>query len=149
MKQPIGVLFLLLSSIVVGAIEGSHVEYVGGTIQTITPGAIGHLDFASDTTLLFEYSGGSLAIPYDAIESYEYTQEVAHHLGVAPAIAVGLVRKRQRRHFFRVSYRDQTSASQVIVLEVPKQMPGTLLAVLQTRSPQGCKPAAVCTRKLQ
>jgi hypothetical protein len=30
---------------------------------------------------------------------------------------------------------------QVAIFEVSKQMPQTLLAVLQTRSPQGCKPS--------
>jgi hypothetical protein len=147
MNKTIGISLLLLSSIMVSAIEGNQVEYIGGSIQTITPGAVGHLDLSSDTILLLQYSDGNLAIPYAAIESYEYSHEVAHHLGVAPAIAVGLVKKRQRRHYFRVSYRDQNKASQIIVFEVPKQMPRTLLAVLQTRSPQGCKPAAVCNQK--
>jgi hypothetical protein len=148
MNKVVGVCFLLFFSIMAGAIEGGQVEYVGGTVQGVTPGTVGHLDFSSDTMLSFEYSGTRLAIPYAAIQSYDYTQEVAHHLGVAPAIAVGLVKKRQRRHFLRISFRDQSNASQVIVLEVPKQMPGTLLAVLQTRAPQGCKPAAVCARAL-
>ena len=67
-------------------------EYAGGSIQSITPGAVGHLDLSSETMLLFAYSGGSLAVPYTAMEFYEYSQEVAHHLGVAPAIAVGLVK---------------------------------------------------------
>lgn len=147
MKRLIGVSLILLSSIMLGAIDGSQVEYIAGTVATVTLGAVGHLDFSSDTTLLFEYSGGSLAIPYAAIQSYDYSQEVAHHLGVAPAIAVGLVKKRQRRHFLRISFRDQANASQVVVLEVPKQMPRMLLAVLQTRSPQGCKPTAVCAQK--
>ena len=146
MTKVVGVFLLLFSSMVAGAVEGGQVEYIGGTVQAITSGTVGHLDLSSETMLLFTYSGGSLAIPYAAMESYEYSQEVTHHLGVAPAIAVGLVKKRQRRHFFRVSYKDQTNASQVVVLEVPKQMPRTLLAVLQTRAPQGCKPAAVCNR---
>jgi hypothetical protein len=71
---------------------------------------------------------------------------VARHLGVLPAIAVGLVKKRQRRHYFRISYRDENGVVQVVVFEVPKNMPRTLLPILQTRAPQGCKtaPFAVC-----
>ncbi len=147
MKRAMGISLLMLVSIAVVAVEHSQVEYVGGTIQSVKAGAVGELDTASDTILSFQYSGGSLPISYAAIESYEYTQELAHHLGVAPAIAVGLVRKRQRRHFFRISYKDQANVSQVVVFEVPKQTPNTLLAVLQTRAPQGCKPRAVCTQR--
>lgn len=148
MKNVIPISLLLFSTLLAHAVEGNQVEYVGGTVQTLTPGVVGNLNVSSDTILVFQYSSGSLAIPYAAIQSYDYSQEVTHHLGVAPAIAVGLVKKRQRRHYFRVSYRDETNASQVIVLEVPKQMPRMLLAVLQTRSPQGCKPAGVCMQKL-
>lgn len=135
---------LLLSSMALAAVEDNQVMYVGGTVSTVTPGSVGQLDLSSGTALSFQYLGGTIAIPYAAMQSYEYTQEVAHHLGVAPAIAVGLVRKRQRRHFFRITYQDTAGVAQVAVLEVPKQMPGTLLAVLQARSPKGCKPKGGC-----
>jgi hypothetical protein len=147
MKKVIAVSLLLLSSLAARAVEDTQVEYIGGTVQTIPAGAVGHLDISSGTILSFQYAGGTLAIPYNTIRSYEYTQEVAHHLGVAPAIAVGLVKKRQRRHFFRISYQDQTNVAQVLVLEVSKQMPTTLLAVLQVRAPQGCKPSGPCARR--
>jgi hypothetical protein len=42
----------------------------------------------------------------------------------------------------RIAYRDEDHAPQVAIFEVPKKMPRTLLAVLQQRAPQGCKPAA-------
>ena len=138
---------LLFSCLTAGAVEEGQVGYAGGTLQTISPGVIGHLNYTSVTDLTYQYPGGVLSIPYTKIQSYQYTQEVARHLGVAAAIAVGLVKKRQRRHFFRISYTDKGDVSQVVVFEVPKQMPGTLLAVLQARAPQGCKPIGVCARQ--
>ena len=84
-----------------------------------------------------------MAIPYAKVDSFEYTNQIARHLGVLPAIAVGLVKKRQRRHFFQISYHDENNLSQVVVFEVSKQMPQALLAVLQIRSPQACKPRVV------
>jgi hypothetical protein len=122
------------------AIENGEVMYVGGTVSTLKEGTIGHLDTNSTVSLKFESASGRVEIPFAKIDSYNYSQEVAHHLGVLPAIAVGLVRKRQRRHFFRILFRDDANAPQVAVFEVPKQAPQTLLAILQARAPQACKP---------
>jgi hypothetical protein len=116
--------------------------YVGGTAERLKEGVLGRLDTTSQTALNFEYSGGKLIIPFEEIDSYEYSQQVARHLGVLPAIAVGLVKRRQRRHFFRITYHDESKAEQVAIFEVSKETPRTLLAVLQGRAPQGCRPQA-------
>jgi len=73
--------------------------------------------------LSFDYSGGKLIIPFEMIDSFEYSRQVARNLGVLPAIAVGLVKHRQRRHFFRISYHDESKAPQVAIFEVSKEMP--------------------------
>jgi hypothetical protein len=140
MKRSLGWFVLLLMPLATSAVEGGQVMYVGGTVQTLTGGVSGRLDASSQRVLNFEYSGGKLAIPFEMIDSYEYSQRVARHLGVLPAIAVGLVKRRQRRHFFRISYHDDSKTSQVVIFEVSKEMPRTLLAILQERAPQGCKP---------
>ena len=77
-----------------------------------------------------------MEIPYAAIQSFEYSKEVTHHLGVLPAIAVGMFKMRRHGHFFRISYHDSNDVAQAVVFEVSKQMPRTLLAVLTTRAPQ-------------
>jgi hypothetical protein len=132
---------LLIISLPAGAVEGGQVMYAGGTASVLQAGALGSLDTTSETILSFDSAGNKLVIPYSKIDSFSYYEQVARHLGVLPAIAVGLVKKRQRRHFFRISYRDENNLRQVAIFEVSKQMPQTLLAVLQTRSPQGCKPS--------
>lgn len=131
-------LFLVLS-LPAGAVEDGQVMYAGGTVAGMQAGAIGRLDTASENMLSFDAAGNKLAIPYAKIDSFEYSEKVARHLGVLPAIAVGLVKKRQRKHFFAISYRDDTDSSQVVVFEVSKQLPQTLLAVLKFRSPQACQ----------
>ena len=131
---------LLLVSLSASALTEGQVLYVGGTVPGLGVNAVGRLDLALETALGFESSGVKLTIPYSAIESFEYSKEMTRHLGVLPAIAVGLVKQRQRRHFFRIAYRDQTHTSHVALFEVPKQMPRTLQAVLNARVPQGCKP---------
>lgn len=137
------VLFLcLLASMPVrsSAVEAGQVMYVGGTVAALNAGISGKLDTSSPTVLNFDSSKGKLAIPFESIDSYEYSQQVAHHLGVLPAIAVGLVKKRQHRHFFRIVWHDENKTQQVATFEVSKEMPRTLLAILQARAPQGCKP---------
>jgi hypothetical protein len=140
MKRILGLFLLLLTPLATPAVEGIQVMYVGGTVVALKEGVLGKLDTSSQMALSFDYSGGKLVVPFEMIDSYEYSQQVARHLGVLPAIAVGLVKHRQRRHFFRISYHDESKAPQVAIFEVSKEVPHTLLAILQVRAPQGCKP---------
>ncbi len=139
MKNFLPFCFLLLLSLPAVALDDGHAKYVGGTVPGVNAGVIGRLNTTSETSLIFEQAGNKIEIPYAAIESYQYSTEVSAHLGVLPAIAVRLVKRRRHSHFFRISYRGQDSAVQVVVLEVPKHMPHTLEAILQTRSPGICR----------
>jgi len=133
-------LFFSLSAF---ALEEGHARYVGGTVPGLTSGVIGRLDTTSTTSLTFARAGNKVEIPYASIESYEYSKDVTRHLGVLPAIAVGLVKMRRHSHYFSISYRTEAGGpAQIVVLEVPKDMPRSLQAILQTRAPQ-----AGCNRK--
>ena len=144
MKMLLTVLGLLFAlALPVQATENEIVTYVGGTISNLKSGDSGKLEVRSATVLGFASSSGRFAIPFANIDSYEHSQEVAHHLGVLPAIAVGLVKKRRRKHFLRISFHDDGNSPQVVVFEMPKTMPRTVLAILQQRVPQGCKPQAL------
>lgn len=130
---------LLLLSLPAVALRGQHVQYIGGTAHGIANGTIGILDTTSDSSLILECQGTKVSVPYANIESFQHSKEVARHLGVLPVIVVALLKPRQQRHFFRITYRDRTSPDpvmHVIVLEVPKRMSCTLEAVLDTRCPQ-------------
>jgi hypothetical protein len=128
------------------AVEGGRVKYAGGTAQSVRGGVIGRLNTTPDTELIFEYSGNKLAIPYDAIQSFQSSEEVARHLGVLPAIVVGMFKKRQRQHFFRIEYHDSNNVAQALVFEVPKHMPRILEAVLETRAPGARRPCRPCSK---
>lgn len=121
------------------AIEDGHAKYVGGTVHGFAAGTLGRLDTTQDSGLIFQYAGQKISIPYASIDSNEYSKEVARHLGILPAIAVALVKTRQYRHIFRISYRDANGTTQVVVLEVPKNMRRTLQAVLDARAPHTTK----------
>lgn len=132
--------FTLFLMIPISAVASDEeiVAYTGGSVSNLNVGTIGRFVTTQATSLGFEHSGGTVTIPYDKIQSFEYSSEVARHLGVLPAIAVGLVKRRQRKHFIRIAYLDEGGISQAAVFEVPKQMPQTFLAVLRTKAPQGC-----------
>ena len=142
MKGFLQLCFVLLVSLSAAALTDGHAKYVGGTAPNMIAGVVGRLETTSETSLIFEHAGNKLEIPYASIESSDYNKEVARHPGVLPLIAVGLIKTRQRRHFFRISYRPPgSSVSQVAIFEVPKHMPRTLQAVLDARAPhKSCRP---------
>ena len=80
------------------AVETGQVAYYGGTVPGMPRGALGALHTDFPATLVFQTtaqtSPAEVDISYDKIRSVKYSTEVTHHLGVLPAIAVGLIRKR-------------------------------------------------------
>lgn len=147
MRKTIALIAFLIISLSAVAVDAGQVAYIGGTVPALKEGTAGRLDTSLETSLEFEYSGGKVSIPYSRIDSFAYTHKLARNLGVLPTIAVGLFKHLQRRHYFRIAYHDAADQAQVAVFEVPKQMPQTLLAVLQTRAPQGCKVVNGCGRR--
>lgn len=142
MKQSL-LLILLLAAASAFAVEDGEVKYVGGTAANVKPGTIGRLDTAQPTSLVFEYPGGKFAVPFEGIDSFEYSKQRAHDLSVLPILAVGLFKRLQRQHFVRISYHNEANTPQAVVFEIPKHMPRALLPVLDARVPKGCKSSRV------
>jgi hypothetical protein len=120
------------------AISGNEVAYLGGITQTSKPGEIGVFDTAEPTALTISSPGGRLSINYNSIQKIDYKVEVAHHLGVAPAVAVSLIKRRERRHYFTFTFSDPLGVPEVAVFEVSKGLPQTLLPLLVARAPHAC-----------
>lgn len=138
----VAIAFLVLIPALV-AMSADDVVYVNGTASNVSANTAGKFDLTRPDSLTFEHSGKTFAIPYSSIESFDYSRPVTRHLGVLPAIAVGLLKQRQHRHIIRIAYKDNSS-SQVAIFEVSKQMPATLLAVLTSRVPKACNRAMNC-----
>jgi len=125
------------------AVEAGQVAYMSGTLA-VPQGTIGGFDTTSPEALVFKFTAsgsapGEVDIAYKNIGSFEYSTEVAHHLGVLPAVAVGLVKRRERRHFFTIKFTDSSDVPQAAIFEVPKRDPPGLLAILRARAPQACR----------
>ena len=140
MRRLIAFGLVLLLSLPAAAANAGRVKYAGGTVPGVNIGTGGTVDTTAETSLTFEYAGNKLLIPYASIESFDHSEVVARHLGVLPTIVVGLIKARQRRHFFRISYRGSNDVAQVVVFEVPKQMPLPLQAVLVARTARVAPP---------
>ncbi len=145
MRKAAVVLLLIAIAIPAFALESSEAVYVGGTIPHWKEGCEGRLDLTAAQQLVFLCAGERLGIPYDRIASFEHTQPLAVRLGVAPAVAVGLLVKRRRNHFVRITFKDGESHEQVAMFHVASSMPMLLMPTLVARAPQAnCGPASEC-----
>jgi hypothetical protein len=138
----IGAVFLLAATEQAFAVEKGHAVYAGGSMS-IGKDTAGVLDTASPVALVFKFTApsggpGEVGIDYASMRTFEYHDEVAHHLGVLPAIAVGLVARRERRYFFTITYADPSAVTQVAIFEVSRSDVAALRALLQARVPGIC-----------
>jgi hypothetical protein len=143
MKRTVSVLlFVVLAGAAFGAAEPQAI-YLGGTSK-VAAGSSGSFDTTNADQLTFESAGGKVVIPYRLIDSFESSTKLAHHLGALPFVAVTLVAPLHRRHYLRISYRDEQSVMQVAIFEIAKEVPRTIVAILEVRAPKQCKTPSTC-----
>src|ERR1700687_92057 len=92
MNRIIALVLPFVMSLSASALTDGQVMYAGGTVRGVGVNTVGRLDIASDTSLTFEPAGSRLTIPHSAIEAFVYSKEVTRHLGVLPAIGIGLIK---------------------------------------------------------
>lgn len=124
---------LVLIATVAHASSIPSVTFIGGSAPGLTTDTTGSLDTGTDQ-LTFQWSGGSLAIPYTQIQNFSYREKKAVNLGVLPMIVVALIRPQIYRHIVSISYLDSSGQKQIAIFEVPKQARDTLPVVLQERT---------------
>jgi hypothetical protein len=143
MKRVAAVLVLFAFSVSAFAsafwVEGSEVRYAGGSAAGLKLDDMGTLDVTQTATMAFATANSKVSIPYDQITSFYYSEEVAHHLGLLPAIAVGLVKARRQKHFLHISYRDPSGGVQTVLLEVSKDAVSALRTTIEARTPKPVK----------
>jgi uncharacterized protein YcfJ len=92
MNRIIALVLPFVMSLSASALTDGQVMCAGGTVRGLGVNTVGRLDIASDTSLTFEPAGSRLTIPHSAIEAFVYSKEVTRHLGVLPAIGIGLIK---------------------------------------------------------
>ncbi|HEY4356278.1 MAG TPA: hypothetical protein VGN16_11060 [Acidobacteriaceae bacterium] len=119
-------------------VDGKEVEVRRTTVPGIAESSVGTFDLTQPDALVWRSEGHTITMPYKTMMSFAYSNQIARHLGVLPAIAVGVVRKRERKHLFMFSWKDDSGVPQVLEVEVAKTAPRGLLEVLRVRAPQVC-----------
>ncbi|MFC5865121.1 hypothetical protein ACFPT7_22635 [Acidicapsa dinghuensis] len=139
------VLLLFVSLLPLYAEDGGGVVFKSGSVTHVKPGAAGRLVLTDSEKLVFESAGGNLEIPFQKIQAFEHTKEVAVHMGWAPAVLIETIKQRRRNHFLKLSYLDGNDVDQFVIFQIPKQMPEILMMTLLMRSPDAsCQPSADC-----
>jgi phosphatidylglycerophosphate synthase len=133
----------VLIALPASALEPNQAVYIGGS-AAVAPDTVGTLDTTSPTALVFHFKqpnggAGQVAIDYTHIRNVSATNEVTHHLGVAPAIAVGLLAVRQRRYFLTITWTDEAGIAQAAQIEVAKREQQPLATVIRARMLQHCQ----------
>jgi hypothetical protein len=128
--------------------QSLQVAYTGGTAAVTEQPVAGNLEPDGGKALSFLAPKVGFAIPYAGITDAAYREENRFRLGVLPAIAVGLIKARARRHLVIINWKDDSGLAQTAVFETSKETARTMLALLRARSPQVCPPKGSCLAAL-
>ena len=124
--------------------KGMEAAYTGGTVAGVRLGADGTLEAVSPTALEFHSSSGDFSVPYAEITMARYREENRFRLGALPAIGVGLLKARAKRHVTTITWKDEKGVVQVAIFETSKERSLALLTILRLRAPQVCSTKADC-----
>src|ERR1700682_2320754 len=127
-----GLLACLL--LVAGGNNGSHAEYVGGTISQIPTGCGGTLQAGNDDFFVFYSKNARWRVPYDKINLIEYGQKVDRRYIAAVLISPLFLLAKKREHFLTVGYSDDENHQQAMVFKVSKDDIRTVLVSLEART---------------
>lgn len=140
MKKTLAVViaFCVLTAAVASApVENQEVLYIGGTLPRIQPGTLGKFDTTVPDALVFTAGDHQAALPYKGITNIEYSRKLARRIGVIATIAVvAVAKRRQRKHFISITYKDDVGTQQVADFEVSKHQAPILMNILRGRAPR-------------
>lgn len=137
MKRTIAMLLVCTLALEISAFAGlgsDKTEYVGGTENQIKEGTEGKSSAKDEKNFVFEYKGGSLAIPYEQVNDLEYGQKAGRRIGLAIAISPWLLFSKKRKHFLTVGWKDAQDKQHASVFELGKSIIRTTLATLEART---------------
>jgi hypothetical protein len=114
---------------------GVHVDYVGGTVQTIDSKAAGRIRTTDAEFFQLALSGKQeFRVPYDKINLLEYGQKVDRRYLVAALLSPMFLLSKSRQHFLTVRYTDAEGHQQAMVFRVAKGDVRTVLVTLEART---------------
>lgn len=135
-RQAIALLLcsVVFAELLVAAVRGEEVMYVGGTIKNLPEATEGVLDTKNEEKLIYSSDKGGFEIPYLNITSLEYGQKAGRRVGVAIVITVWALFSKKRKHFLTIGYNDAEGKPQGVVLEIAKGRAKMMITIIEARS---------------
>lgn len=118
---------------------GERVRYKGGTVVGVAAGTAARIILVNQEALEFTMggktpSGHMIRIPWNSITTLEYGMRVSRRYLEAVLISPVFLAAKRRTHYLTISYVDNDSRQQAMVLEVNKDVIRTLLVSLEAKS---------------
>ncbi len=127
-------IFLTSPVRLVSATDAVSVEYVGGTIESVSRKVDGHIRTINQDFLMFDAGKVRLNVAYEKINLLEYGQKVDRRYVVAVFISPVFLLSKARQHFLTIGYTDAEGKQQALVLRVPKGDIRSVLVSLEART---------------
>ena len=113
---------------------GSAVEYVGGTLISLSPRTMGWLVTTDPDSLVFNSSKSMIRVPYERINQLEYGQKVDRRVWEAVLLSPLFVLSKKRAHFVTVGFELEDGQQQALLFRVDKDDVRGLLVSLEART---------------
>lgn len=114
--------------------QGTKVEYIGGTLNGVSPGKDIRIAVDDPSALSIGAKDSQVRVPYAQITNIEYGQKVGRN--VLPAIVISplFLLNKTRKHFLTLGYMDGHGNQQAVVVRVDKGDIRAVLASLEART---------------
>ena len=113
---------------------GSAVEYLGGTLVSLSPRTMGWLITTDPDSLVFNSRKSMLRVPYERINQLEYGQKVDRRLWEAVLLSPLFVLSKKRDHYVTVGFELESGQQQALLFRVDKDDLRSLLVSLEART---------------
>lgn len=129
------------------AVRGEEVRYVGGTIAGWSADVEGRVTTDDPKVITFTAKGKTFVVPYDTVSSIEYGQKAGRRIGATIGwgvttlgiAALPILLSKKRKHFVSLGFKDDQGQQQGVVLELPKGMTRSFIAILEARTGMKCE----------
>ena len=113
---------------------GSAVEYLGGTLVSLSPRTMGWLITTDPDSLVFNSRKSMIRVPFERINQLEYGQKVDRRLWEAVLLSPLFVLSKKRDHYVTVGFELEGGQQQALLFRVEKDDVRALLVSLEART---------------
>ena len=130
----LALVLLTACSLMPASNNGSHAEYVGGTVLQIPSGCQGSVQAVDTQYFVFYSKNARWRVPYQKINLIEYGQKVDRRYMTAVLISPLFLLAKKREHFLTVGYEDDDNQQQAMIFKVSKEDIRAILVSLEART---------------